>query len=117
MKRSLLLLWFSLLVSLAHYTAWGQTNHKEEIYKKADYYRTKYGIIKAKTDTLIKADGNEFYYKNGFLMKVGKVKNNKPIGEWYLFSDSLRLNYVLKYKSNKVDTIHRPFHALINESW
>jgi antitoxin component YwqK of YwqJK toxin-antitoxin module len=57
-----------------------------------------------------------YLYHNGLLSEVGKMKENKKNGEWLKFNDSLKLDYVFKYKKNSTDTIFRPFE-LINYSW
>ena len=54
MSRTLLLLWFSLLVSLAHYTAWGQSSL---IFTKA---KKEIRLFKTDDLTLILKDGSKF---------------------------------------------------------
>ncbi len=93
----------------------GQSN-KKEIKKKADFYRTNYGVLKTKRDTVILTKDLELSYSMGFLKSVGKIKKGKREGDWYLFKDSLRLQYVVKYKNTELDTIQRPF-KIRDESW
>ena len=89
---------------------------EKSIAKTANYFRKKNGVTKTKKDTVVLVGNEKFFYKSGFLIKVGKVKGNYPVGKWFIFSDSLKLKYVLQYNNGKVDTLYRPF-LLINDSW
>jgi len=102
------------LLSCSRYTHKRKYN---KINKKASSLRLDFGTINAKIDTCVIMNNKQFCYSNGLLVKTGRLKNNAPFGEWYIFTDSLRLQYILKYnKSNEIDTILRPF-ILINPSF
>jgi uncharacterized Zn ribbon protein len=89
---------------------------KQKLINKADYYRTNYGIILQKQDTIIRIKDLQLKYANGYLTEVGNIKNEIKYDEWYYFYDSLKIDYIINYKENKIDTLIKPF-VLINKSW
>jgi len=67
-------------------------------------------------DTTIKDGELCIIYKSGVLNKIGKMDDNKPIGYWFVFKDSLELEYIFKYSAYKIDSFYHPF-SLVNHRW
>ncbi len=44
------------------------------------------------------------------------MDDNKPIGYWFVFKDSLELEYIFKYSAYKIDSFYHPF-SLVNHRW
>lgn len=113
MKEFKFLLFFSCLLILV----FGCTNYKKHVLiRKANYYRVNYGLIFTKQDTIVIKKNLKLKYSDGKLSEVGKIKDDVKYSDWYFFSDSLKLKYVINYKKNKIDTLLRPF-VLVNQSW
>jgi hypothetical protein len=68
------------------------------------------------SDTTIK-DG-ELYrvYREGVLNKIGMVDDNKPVGYWFIFKDSLELEYIFRYSPYKIDSFYHPF-SIVHHRW
>jgi len=89
---------------------------RKRIEDKVDFIRKTYGVSAIKKDTITYDNSLVGLYQNGKLIEIGEMRHAKRKGEWFLFDDSLKLKYVLNYKKNKSDTLHKPF-ILINRSW
>jgi hypothetical protein len=88
----------------------------KQLFKKQLYYEKKYGYISSQSDTVF-IDGELCkFYKKGVLSKIGKVIQNKQVGYWYIFRDSLQLEFILKFNSNTIDSFYHPF-SIVNKSW
>lgn len=81
-------------------------------HKQSGIYIKKYGLIANKVDTIINRRTLQCIYRNGYLVKIGHVKNGKKIGDWY-FYDSLKLSAVA---IPETDSTWKPV-LLINSSW
>jgi hypothetical protein len=88
----------------------------KKLSKKEVYYKSTYGRIETLNDTTIIDDKLCRIYSGGLLKKIGKVDDNKPVGYWFIFKDSSRLEYILKYNSDKIDSFYHPF-AIVQQKW
>ncbi len=88
----------------------------KKLFKQQEYYKNKYGYIGTLSDTIIKDEQLIRTYKGGILNKIGKIDADKPVGHWFIFKDSLNLEYIFRYDINKIDSFYHPF-AIVNQSW
>lgn len=88
----------------------------KQLYKKQQCYTRRYGYINSLTDTTVDKRGLRRIYKEGILQSIGRTKNEVPIGYWFIFKDSMDLEYILKYDLNKIDSFYHPF-AIVNQKW
>jgi hypothetical protein len=88
----------------------------KKLFKKQLYYEVKYGYISTLADTTIKDAELCRVYRRGALNKIGKVDDGNPVGYWFIFKDSLELEYILRYDINKIDSFYHPF-SIVNQSW
>lgn len=88
----------------------------KKLFKKQLYYKNKYGYIGSLADTTIKDQELCRIYKGGVLNRIGKIDKNKPVSYWFVFKDSLELEYIFKYNANKIDSFYHPF-SIVHQSW
>jgi hypothetical protein len=80
-------------------------------------YLEKYGIAETKIDTIILQKNLERHYSNGKLFRIGKINKftGIRIGEWFIFDETMELNYVIHYGRFRIDSLGRP--TTINQKW
>lgn len=115
MKKSILILSIILFVSL--------TSCKLLFTRKVETWKVQreaYSKIINKSfignDTLLVNDNITVVYMADSSVHVGKVRNNKKFGEWYIFKGD-QVQNIIKYKKHTTDTIYHHYDALVNSSW
>lgn len=88
----------------------------KQLFKKQLHYKNKYGYIDTFGDTTINDGELCKIYKRGVLNKIGKIDIDKPIGYWFVFKDSLELEYIVRYSANKIDSFYHPF-SIVQQRW
>ena len=119
MKKSKVILGFLILLLFScnqNYVKSIYPIPSKQLYKKALYYKDKYGYIGTMSDTTIKVGELYRIYIGGVLSKIGKVDDKKPVGYWFSFKDSLELECIFRYSTDKIDSFYHPF-SIVHQRW
>jgi hypothetical protein len=88
----------------------------KKLSKKKSYYTDKYGYISMLADTTFNDGQLCRIFRRGILQKIGPLHDKNPVGYWFIFKDSLELEYIIKHDTNKTDSFYHPF-SIVHQRW